>query len=855
MAKIYATKDPAMTQRERDHMALSRCIAGECVVLLENDGVLPLRQIRKIALYGIGARRTVRGGTGSGDVNTRSDVNVEQGLENAGVSVTTKSWLDRYDAKYERAKREYRDWIPVYAKEHGIEEVIATFDHPFASVSPETITPADIEGSDTDTAVYVIARSSGEGSDRSNRRGDYELHEEELSQLRQLAEAYEKLIVILNVGGVMDLSELKAVSGVNALLLMGQLGNVGGDVLADVLLGRVNPSGKLTDTWAKRYEDYPASETFSHNDGNVDDEYYTEDIYVGYRHFDSFGIEPLYPFGFGRSYTTFSIENGVVKIEGETVSLTVTVSNTGTTVGKEVVQVYCSAPEGTLHKPYQELICFEKTKLLSPGESETLKLSFSLRDMASYSEKHAAWVLEAGEYIIRAGNSSRDTVPSAVLILDETVETEKLRNLFADTHPLALRNMPSIGRPIVQDDVPRIRIHAKAILTKTAAYQRQRGEYATNRQEMLTLDDIRSGKCTLEELVAQLTVEELAELCVGTQRTGAGSVLGSASHLVPGAAGDTSSIVFESRGIRGLILADGPAGLRLQPVFKTDKDGNLLPGGMVMGDVQEGFDPKYTDENSDTYYQYCTAIPIGWSLAQSWNMSLLEEIGSMIGAEMELFGVDLWLAPALNIHRDPLCGRNFEYYSEDPLISGKAAAAITRGVQKHPGRGATIKHFAANSQEDNRYFTNSHISERALREIYLKGFEIAMKESQPMSIMTSYNLLNGVHTANHYDLIQSVARDEWGFRGVVMTDWCTSQRMPGMTGREAKYPISASTGCIFAGNDLQMPGCVENVDDIVRAVNTGKEIDGYRIALADLQQSAANVIRTVLLTTSDCAGD
>ncbi len=351
----------------------------------------------------------------------------------------------------------------------------------------------------------------------------------------------------------------------------------------------------------------------------------------------------------------------------------------------------------------------------------------------------------------------------------------------------------------------------------------------------------------MEELVSQLSVEEMAQLCVGTLRAEGGSLVGNASYTVPGAAGDTSSVVKESRGIKNLILADGPAGLRLQPVFKTDKEGNLLPGGSILGDIMEPFDPKYTDENSDTYYQYCTAIPIGWSLAQSWNMDLLEQIGSMVGEEMTEFGVDLWLAPALNIHRNPLCGRNFEYYSEDPLISGKAAAAITRGVQSHPGKGTTIKHFAANNQEDNRYFTNSHISERAIREIYLKGFEIAVKEGKPLSIMTSYNLLNGVHTANCYDLIQAVARDEWGFGGFVMTDWFTSQSQPDLTGNaKVLYPISASTGCIFAGNDVQMPGCQKNVNDIVEAVTTGKEIDGYVLTLADLQFNAANLIRVAI---------
>jgi beta-glucosidase len=298
-----------------------------------------------------------------------------------------------------------------------------------------------------------------------------------------------------------------------------------------------------------------------------------------------------------------------------------------------------------------------------------------------------------------------------------------------------------------------------------------------------------------------------------------------------------------------MILADGPAGLRLQPHFKTDREGNLLPGGGILNDVEEPFEPGLKAEETIDYYQYCTAIPIGWALAQSWNEELVAAAGDMVGTEMEQFHVDLWLAPALNIHRNPLCGRNFEYYSEDPLIAGKTAAAMTNGVQKHPGKGTTIKHFAVNNQEDNRYYVNAHVSERALREIYLKGFEIAVKESQPLSIMTSYNLLNGVHTANCHDLIQGMARDEWGFAGTVMTDWFTSQDIPMLRGKfEPIYPISASTGCIYAGNDIQMPGCQKNMDDIVEAVTSGKELDGYTITLADLQFAAANIIRVVAKT-------
>ncbi len=856
MSEIYASKSKEVEQREIDHMNISRELAGECMVLLENDGALPLKETGKIALFGNGVRRTVKGGTGSGDVNSRSIVNVEEGFKNAGFTVTSGSWLDKQGEMLDKSKGEYLEWVKAEAKKSSRSEFIIQFDHPYSAPAPVLITEEDCKEADTDVAVYVIARNSGEGSDRYNREGDYFLFAEEKKNLEMVAAHFKKTIVILNIGGVMELSGVKAIPGINAILLMGQLGNIGGDALADVVTGKVNPSGKTVDTWAKNYMDYPSSAKFSHN-GSVHDEEYEDGIYVGYRYFDSFGVEPEYCFGFGRSYTDFSLQIDGAEAAGDRVQVRATVQNTGSVyAGKEVVQIYYSAPQGRMDKPYQELAAYHKTSLLKPGESEAMILTFAIKEMASYSEADAAWVLEKGDYVIRVGSSAGNTEVAAVLTLAEEVKTQIGKNLFPldiqlkeikpDTTAAKTayeKNSEGLGR------VYHGSIQSSCIKAEHMVYQGKREEYKTDREKKLTVQDVKNGDCTVEELVAQLTVEEMADMCVGTLRAGEGNVVGNASYTVPGAAGDTSSILKVSRGIKNMILADGPAGLRLQPHFKTTKEGKLLPGGSVMGDSFEPFDPDINEDEVDNYYQYCTAIPIGWSLAQSWNTELAEWAGDMIGAEMEQFGVDLWLAPAMNIHRNPLCGRNFEYYSEDPLVSGKIAAAITIGVQKHKGKGTTIKHFAVNNQEDNRYFVNAHVSERALREIYLKGFEIAVKESQPLSIMTSYNLLNGIHTANSYDLLQAMARDEWGFDGTVMTDWFTSQDMPEITGKfQPRYPISSSVGCIYAGNDIQMPGCRKNVDDIVEAVKTGREMDGFRITLADLQFNTANIIRVVLKT-------
>ena len=853
MAEIYASRSPEIEEREITHANISRELAGECMVLLENDGALPI-QTKKVALYGNGVRATIKGGTGSGDVNTRSNVNIEQGFQNAGIEITTTVWLDRQDARVADAKAAYLKWAKDEAAKRGVPDFAVMFDNPYKDPASELITEEDVAASGTDTAVYVIARNSGEGADRFNEAGDYQLYPEELENIRLIASRYEKSIVVLNIGGVMELSEIKAASGINAILLMTQLGNLGGDALLDVLTGKVNPSGKTTDTWAKNYMDYPSSAKFSHNE-SVHDEMYEDGIYMGYRYFDSFDVEPEYCFGFGRSYTGFAVKAGEITVRDNLVEIPVDVTNTGSTyAGKEVVQVYYSALDGVLDKPYQELAAYQKTKLLAPGETEHMVLTYPVAQMASYSEKEAAWVLEQGEYVIRVGNSSRETQVAGIVAVDKDVKTRVCKNLFAldvkldEIRPDAAK-LSAKKRTGIPCDVKKVTVDAASIPTEQVTYQGKREEYHTDKTEKITMQDVLAGKATVEELVAQLSIEEMAEFCVGTLRADGGNIVGNASYTVPGAAGDTSSVCRESRGVKNMILADGPAGLRLQPHFKTTKDGKLLPGGETMGDSFTPFDPNINEDEVDNYYQYCTAIPIGWALAQSWNSKLVEQAGDMVGCEMEQFHVDLWLAPALNIHRNPLCGRNFEYYSEDPLIAGKVAAAMTNGVQRHKGKGTTIKHFAVNNQEDNRYFVNAHVSERALREIYLKGFEIAVRESQPLSIMTSYNLLNGIHTANSHDLIQGMARDEWGFKGTVMTDWFTSQNMPMLTGKfKPIYPISASTGCIYAGNDMQMPGCQKNVDDIVEAVTTGKEIDGYTITKADLQYNAANVIRVVAKT-------
>ncbi len=822
-----ATTVEEMSAREKVHMEKVRKFAAEGMVLLENDGTLPLSgEVKKIALFGNGARHMIKGGKGSGDVNSRSVVGIEQGILEAGCEVISGSWLDGYDKLCADAKKSYDDHVKDMIANSGnpMAGFMEIFNNPYHDPDVQEITDTDM--TDADAAVYVIARDSGEGRDRKPVAGDYELTDNEKKNIEMLAARYDKFVVALNVGGVIDTKAFREIKGIGSVLLMSQAGNVIGTVFADVLFGKSNPSGHLAMTWAENYSDYPSYDTFSSQNGNLDDEYYTEGIYVGYRYFDTFGKKPAYPFGYGKAYTDFDIEVKDVTLEGEKLTAKVEVKNTGDKFsGKELVQLYVSAPQGRLEKPVKELKAFAKTKELKPGESEVLTLKAKASDFASYDEKSAAYVLEAGKYFIRIGKDACSTHVAAAVDVTEEIVTSKLSNRFKDDAELneisskGATPLTYEGEEAEKAEAEVLTLDASAVKSFVAEYEGAPTEYTCDKAEKITLEDVKTGKATMEELLGQLTREEMADLCVGTARGGFGgtSVIGTASAVVPGAAGDTSSMMANDRGVHNLVLADGPAGLRLTPYFAVDEENQYIPEmSAVAFDFAETFEKPTTDIKGEVtkYYQYCTAIPIATMLAQTWNMEVVEEAGDIVGAEMEELGVNLWLAPGMNIQKNPLCGRNFEYYSEDPLLAGLCAAADTKGVQKHKGCGTTIKHFACNNQEDNRMHTNAHVGERALREIYLKGFEVAVKESQPLSIMTSYNLINGIHAANNYDLLTAVCRNEWGFEGVVMTDWGTTGGIE-MEQKTFKYGASNAADCVRTGNDLTMPGSDADVQNIL----------------------------------------
>lgn len=838
---------PEIQPFECEHIAAARALAPECMVLLKNDGTLPLDGTGKLALYGSGARNTIKGGTGSGDVNVRHFVNVEEGLENAGFEITTKAWLDAYDALLLAAKKAFYTGVRKEAEAVGVTGgQLMFYAMGRACPEPEYELPLDGEGS---TAVYVLSRNSGEGADRRPVSGDINLTETEIRDILALNKKYDRFVLVLNVGGMVDLTP---VSEVGTILLLGQLGSATGDAFADVLLGKSYPSGKLTMTWAP-IADYASTEGF----GDPNDTYYKEGIYVGYRYFDTVGLTPTYPFGYGMGYTTFSVEPKDFCADASQVTVTATVKNTGAAAGKEIVQVYYSAPDGALDKPYQELAGYAKTKELQPGESEDVTVTFETESMASYDAARAAYVMEAGTYYVRVGNCSRNTHIAGAVVLDAEAVIEKDKNIcgssgFEDLRP-EKNCITYDGEAGEKADAKAVAVSASDLAVKEIVYQEVPAELPSG--PVCQWADVRSGAKSLDEFVAGLDDEQLAYLCIGAYKDAEDlmEVIGNASATVAGAAGETTQ-QLKSLGVPVLVMADGPAGLRLCPTWKEVNGAAKGTTSNFAQDVMMAFTPEEQQAMAammpqpsaeelaaPTNYQYCVAIPIGTGLAQSWNYELAKTCGDLVGEEMEMFGTHLWLAPAMNIYRSPLCGRNFEYYSEDPLLSGCVAAGITNGVQAHEGCATTIKHYACNNQETNRYFSNSNVSERALREIYLKGFEICVKKSQPHFVMTSYNLINGEHACNSKDIQTYTLRDEWGFEGVVMTDWLVTG---GMGPRGEKWPCASAAGNVKAGNDITMPGIPSDKKDILAAL--GDSTHPYALTRAELQLAAKRVLGMIL---------
>ena len=750
----------------QEHIQLSRQAAREGMVLLKNQGrALPLEKGAKLALFGKATMDYVKGGGGSGDVTVAYTRNLYEGLKTKEPQVQILEPLA--DFYRENVSAQYAQGVvPGFTREPKIPE--------------ELLTQAKAW---TDTAVISICRFSGEGWDRKGipGDGDFYLTKEEQEMVETVTGNFDRVIVVLNVGGMVDTSWFFANDRIQAILLAWQGGIEGGLAAADLLCGEVSPSGKLTDTFAGSFDDYPSSEGFNESEDYVE---YTEDIYVGYRYFETISGaagKVNYPFGYGLSYTSFSREYLGAFLEDGVISVDVRVTNIGGRPGKEVVQLYYGAPQGRLGKPAKELGAFGKTRLLEAGDSQVMRLTMREDSMASYDDlgkvKKSAYVLEAGIYRFWLGGSVREAKEIPFFV--EKDEAEIVAQYSEKCAPRALkRRLLSDGtfeempqRPerervlgLAPQDVDKLEGVIPAVLERKQVQLSQPPAPGT-----VMLADVAEGKATLDQLIAQLTDEELAELLGGQPNTGVANTYGMGNipdHRVP-----------------NIMTADGPAGLRIQPQCGV----------------------------------CTTAWPCATLLACSWNEDLVYQVGAAGAAEVKENNIGIWLTPAMNIHRSPLCGRNFEYYSEDPLVAGKMGAAMIRGIQSQH-IGASMKHFACNNKETNRKASDSRVSERAMREIYLKGFEIAVKEAQPWTIMSSYNLINGCHASENRELLTDILRDEWGFEGAVTTDWWTF----------AEHYLETK-----AGNDIKM-GC-GYPDRLLEALEKGlitrkeMEICGRRI--------------------------
>ncbi len=777
----------------KEHIALSKKAAAEGMVLLKNqDGILPLKEGTKVALFGKGSFDYVKGGGGSGDVNTLYVRNLYEGLQkvDCGISI------------YEPLAGFYRNYVELqYALGFA------------AGMVQEPMLPEELIGGArafTDTALIVISRFSGEGWDRSSVEyqgeyspwpdeqsmpklsaqifpdGDFYLTDEEKDMIEIACENFDKVAVVLNIGGVIDTAWIRDDERIGAALVAWQGGMEGGLAAAEILCGKVNPSGKLADTFAERVEDYPSTENFHESVDYVD---YTDDIYVGYRYFETIPYAAervVYPFGFGLSYTDFVISLiNIDEVDGE-ICAAAEVVNMGKRAGREVVQLYYGAPQGKLKKPARQLGAFVKTRELLPGEVQIVSLKLSVDAMASYDDtgkiQKSAYVLEEGEYHFYVGNSVRCEDSGFVLNLSESVVTEQLSARMVPTS--LKKRMLSDGSFEELEQLPANDMNAcifekmepgteEGIAPEVVARKRVLLLHL-EKQGAIMFSEVAEGKHSMDEFMAQLDDDELLHILGGQPNTGVANTFGFGN--------------LPKFGVPNVMTADGPAGLRV-----TEETGVRT-----------------------------TAWPCSTMIACSWDEELAEAVGKAAAEEVKENNIAVWLTPAVCIHRNPLCGRNFEYYSEDPLLAGKIGAAAVRGIQSQ-GVAATVKHFAANNKETNRKHSDSRVSERALREIYLKVFEIIVKEADPWVIMSSYNAINGHRASENREMLEDILRGEWGFNGVVTTDWWT---------RGEHYKE------IKAGNDIKMATGFPN--RVKRAMELGA------LTREDLERCARRVLELLL---------
>ncbi len=761
---------------------LARKTGAEGIVLLKNDGALPLKDSDVLSVFGRVQNDYFYVGYGSGgDVKPPYKVSLMEGIKNSGITIN------------EKLAGIYSDWCKENPPDEGF------WGH-WPLCFPEMPITDDVvkEASASSTiAAVVIGRAAGEDREQKLVKGGYLLTDDERALLGKVTNHFDKVVVLLDAGNIMDMSWVEEyVDKLSAVLYLWQGGMESGNAVADVLSGKVNPSGHLTDTIARNYADYPSSKDFGKRKFNN----YREDVYVGYRYFSTFDEGAvIYPFGYGLSYTTFDTK-GDFTFDGKNARLNVTVKNTGDREGKEVAQAYVEAPQGKLGKPLRSLVAFAKTEDILAGEESTLVLTFNLDDVVSYDDKghtgyKSCYIAEAGEYKVYLGENVRDAVQVGTFTLDTpyVVSAEECCPVRAGAEFDVLYPVVKDGK--IEKAYRKVAVESRCLKDRITI--RLPKEIEQKVDFNIDFCDVKDGVVSLDRFIASLSDTELETLSHGDYRMN--SPLGTKGNA--GAFGGICDSL-RARHVPPVTTTDGPSGIR------------LLVGASL--------------------------LPCGTALASTWNEKLIEELYSAVGKEMVARGSDVLLAPGMNIHRDPLCGRNFEYLSEDPVVSGRIASAIVKGVQS-AGVSACPKHFACNSQETNRNHNDSRVSERALREIYLKGFKIVVDEAKPKLIMTSYNRINSVLNSNNYDLTTSILRREWGYTGLVTTDWwMVNEKSPDFDGIRANaYRIRGQVDVLMPGGDRLF---AKGNNSTLKALKEGALTRG------ELQRGARNVLNFILST-------
>mgnify|MGYP002423089737 CR=1 FL=1 len=778
---------------------ICRKAAAQGAVLLENkDGMLPLLQKDSVAVFGRCQTEYYRSGTGSGgSVNVPYITNILQGLKEDGIKVN------------EALEDCYVRWLAEHPFDNGGGGwACEPWHQQEMPLSKELV---EETAAVSDKAVVVIGRTAGEDKDNMAVEGSYFLTADEKELLLRVCGGFENVAVVLNVANIIDMSFVEEYP-VKAVVYAWQGGMEGGRGIADVLTGRETFQGHLTDTIAASLSDYPSHRNHGGELKNI----YQEDIYVGYRYFETFARGAVrYPFGYGLSYTEFEIYDSKMEKRGsggaERLLLTCRVRNKGVRYsGRTVLQLYVEKPGGGMGRPARELIAFTKTKNLGCREEEEVKMEISMRQLASFDDSGESgykdcYVLEKGEYHFHLGENVRDTKEVLVdkmpcLILAETRPVEQCREAMAPIEHF--ERMRPLGG---QDGSVTVKYEAVPVRTVDLRERIAAGlprELPCSGDRGLRLKDVAEGGCSMEDFIAQLSPEDLAAIVRGEGMCSIKVTPGTAAAF-----GGVSDNLW-GFGIPVGCCADGPSGIRM-------------------------------DNGS-----YATQVPVGTLLACTWDEALVEELFGYVGSEMAENQVDVLLGPGVNIHRHPLNGRNFEYFSEDPLVSGKMAAAVVRGIEAK-GVHATVKHFACNSQETGRHRVDSVVSQRALREIYLRAFEIAVKEGNARSVMTSYNPVNGYWTASAYDLTTTILRDEWGFQGIVMTDWWADMNDVTEGGEGSKR---RTADMVRAQNDVYMVVSNNGAEINANGDDTLEALESERLTLGELQRSAMNLCRFLIQT-------